>query len=54
MATLNPICGGAAALDYDDTNDPKFYNKAMKGLEDVHKYNLSLVKLNAFLDQIRN
>jgi Mlc titration factor MtfA (ptsG expression regulator) len=54
MATVNPICGGAAALDYDNANNLKLYNKAVKGLEDAHNYDLSPGKLKAFLDQIRN
>jgi hypothetical protein len=53
MATFNPIRGVAAALNYDTADDVKFYSKATKGLDDVHKYDLSPGKLKAFLDQIR-
>jgi hypothetical protein len=52
METFNPTCG-AAALNYNDADNLKFYNKAIKGLDDVHKYDLSPGKLKAFLDQIR-
>jgi hypothetical protein len=52
METFNRT-RGAAALNYDDTDNLKFYNKAIKGLDDVYKYNLSPGKLKAFLDQIR-
>jgi hypothetical protein len=52
MAILNPNCGDAATLNYDNTDGLKLHNKAIKGLEDVHKYDLFPGKLKSFLDQI--
>jgi hypothetical protein len=53
MATLNPTRGGNAVLNYDVANDMKFFTKGSKGLDDMHKYDLSPSKIKAFLDQIR-
>jgi hypothetical protein len=45
MATLNPTRGGNAVLNYDVADDMKFFTKGSKGLDDMHKYDLSPSKL---------
>lgn len=51
-AALNPGTG-ASILDYEDANDLKFYQKAVRGLEESDKYDLSPGKLKGFLDCVR-
>jgi hypothetical protein len=53
MPSFNPTRGGAAVLDYDNNNDVKYYHKAIKGLDDALKYDMSPGKLKSFIDQVR-
>jgi hypothetical protein len=53
MPTFNPTRGGVAVLDYDVSDDLKYYHKACKGLDGSLKYDMSPSKLKAFLDQVR-
>jgi hypothetical protein len=53
MAALNPGAG-AAVLDYaGNANDLKFYQKAVKGLDESERYDLTPGKLKAFLDNVK-
>jgi hypothetical protein len=51
MAALNPGAG-VVVLDYDDSDDLKFYQKVVKGLDESDRYDLTPGKLKAFLDNV--
>jgi hypothetical protein len=52
MAALNP--GGVGAiLDFNNNNDLKFYQNAVKGVDESEKYDLSPGKLKSFLDNVK-
>lgn len=40
-------------LDFTVADDNKFYQKTIKGLDENEKYDLSPLKLKAFLDNVR-
>jgi hypothetical protein len=52
-AILNPGANAINVLVFTDQNDVKFYHRAIKGLDDSLKYDLSPNKLRTFLDNVR-
>jgi hypothetical protein len=51
-AILNPDANAINVLAFTDQNDVKFYHRAIKGLDDSMKYDLSPNELRTFLDNV--
>jgi hypothetical protein len=52
MAAVNPGTNAANVLDFANAEDTKFYHRAIKGLDDELKYDLSPMELRTFLDNV--
>jgi hypothetical protein len=50
---INPGDQGINALDFNRSDNVKFYQKASKGLDESKRYDLSPGKLKSFLDNVR-
>jgi hypothetical protein len=53
MAAINPGDLAIAALDFNNAEDNKFYQKAIKGMDESERYDLTPIKLKSFLDNVR-
>jgi hypothetical protein len=54
MAAIHPGEQGILPLDFSQNKDMKFYQKAIKGLDEADCYNLTPSKLKGFLDCVRD
>jgi hypothetical protein len=52
MAALNPGANAVNVLNFTNAEDSKFYHRAIKGLDDEMKFDLSRIELRAFLDNV--
>jgi hypothetical protein len=52
MAAVNPSTNAANVLNFTNAEDNKFYHRAIKGLDDDLKFDLSPMELRTFLDNI--
>jgi hypothetical protein len=50
---INPGDQGVNVLDFTRADDIKFYQKAIKGLDESERFDLSPTKLKSFLDNVR-
>jgi hypothetical protein len=54
MAAIHPGEQGVLPLDFTQNDDMKFYQKAIKGLDEADRYDLTPSKLKGFLDCVRD